>query len=204
MKSVRRLLLSALLLYGTASWASAQTSTRVEESIRVPPSDPNDAPTDSENAAELEKFATFLKSKPDLTVYEGLPHQNLERKAFASELSRKDVVDGQGYFFYSTPLKISGEDADKLREAFLKHTPSGMSISTAVTACGGFHPDYLVTWSNKTERYSTLICLGCEEIIISARHFSLYRSFRSAFYNELTSILTKYVVNRPETAPEPQ
>ena len=110
-----------------------------------------------------------IRHADQVTLYEGLPHQNSEAKAFKNELKTKQTIQLSGFPFYPQPLVMKNGEVDTLRE-LLGDRSTYYPFSTArnaghlVKACGGFHPDYAVEWLFKGQIYRGLICLGCSEV----------------------------------------
>jgi len=96
-----------------------------------------------------------------LTLYEGLPHPNYEKKAFQEELKSKQTMQLCGFMFYLEPLDLKDEDVKTLRG--LLGNRSTYKPHQSGKECGGFHPDYAVEWSTEGKVYRCLICFGCSE-----------------------------------------
>ena len=146
---------------------------------------------------KVDSVATALPPTPELTVFEGLPHQHWEEDLLAKELESKETIRIAGHPFYQPTLEIG--DADKLAiVATLSDPKARRQIhGNTVKTCGGFHPDYAVCWTADKRKYCVLVCFGCAE-------FEFYRDEEQvARYDirsmELMTILDKYHNLRPES-----
>jgi len=149
---------------------------------------------------DMARFLNLLSISTHLTIFEGLPHYLWEKEKHSQELLRGDILRRDGYPFYMSALKVTDDDKKEIRELFAKFGKTSIYIAEGAKRCGGFHPDYLLVWSAKDEdSYSTLLCFGCAEIIISEGNFSIRRDIESReFLDGLKAILSKYRVSRPE------
>jgi hypothetical protein len=156
----------------------------------------DDPLTDPEPGPEPNAFPFATIGQADrLTLFEGLPHQLIERELLASERKTKQTVDLHGYPFYSEPLALMPEDAEKLK-ALLGDATRFASFS-GEKRCGGFHPDYAVEWTVEGQVYHCLVCFGCGEVKIygplGESRFDMERDTEK----RLRSVLWAYEKNRP-------
>jgi len=128
-------------------------------------------------------------------LYEGLPHQNMQKSQFDDERKKKKTIQLYGYSSYEIPLEVSEEDKVKIK-ATLKDS-SSFRQWRGEKKCGGFHPDYLAEYHNGEATYQFLICLGCHEVILCGPNRSLRCDIHEKSYEELKALLKKYVKNRP-------
>jgi hypothetical protein len=63
--------------------------------------------------------------------------------------------------------------------------------------CGGFHPDYCVSWAREETRFYALVCFGCHEIILFDGKTKLRYDINKAAYPKLTAVLAPYANKRP-------
>ncbi len=131
-----------------------------------------------------------------ITVYEGLPHQLLESRAFRREAERSDVLWVHGVPFYSTPMEINPIDLKLLTVLYLDK--KSHEKSSAPKLCGGFHPDYYVVWKKREEWVGAMICLGCAEWISLNDEGYRYEDISEEAHDRLKKILQKYVSQRPK------
>jgi len=139
-------------------------------------------------------FRKSLATASKLVVYEGLPHQLFEQAVMQRESERPDVTRIAGYPFYTPAVSAKNEE---LLEKLLSD-PKSIDVWIGEKWCGGFHPDYSVSWTSGGNTYSALICFGCEEVIFSegTRRFryELAHEACDAFERDLASYRSK----RPE------
>jgi hypothetical protein len=145
-------------------------------------------------------YDTVLQAER-LIVYEGLPHQEFEKKALEEELKTKQTVPLSGYPFYREPLDLKDEDVKALRG--LLGDRNTYRAWRGEKACGGFHPDFAVEWTFEGKDYRGLICFGCSEVRFdSPEGESLIelRPNRSGTHRtKLEDLLKPYRKNRPLT-----
>lgn len=121
-------------------------------------------------ADPVEKTDAWRKSIEEgavLTVHEGLPMPGYD--LYAREAHRKDVRMSGGHAFY-TPGVVA-----KNRGELAKLLADGGSYRRWAGAkeCGGFHPDFAVSWNVKGQSVTLLICYGCHEVIFTDGKTSL-------------------------------
>ena len=102
-----------------------------------------------------------------LTVHEGLPHRGDE--VYARESRRSDVQVFGGHAFY-TPGVVAKNRAELSK--LLADAGSYQRLSGA-KECGGFHPDFAVSWTSNRQTLTLFICYGCHEVIFTDRKTTL-------------------------------
>lgn len=151
-----------------------------------------------------------LPSGTALSLYEGLPHQRFEKELLEKERAKKLIVEFQfdysvmpgytpgptAYPFYKTPLQLKPDDAHQIRDLLANR--STYNEHTGGKACGGFHPDYAIEWSEGGKTLRALLCFGCSEIILLGGGED--RLFDNGNSGEFEAILKSYRRNRPESS----
>ena len=136
-----------------------------------------------------------ISAATDLVLYEGLPHQFYEPTSLAKERASKPTRDVAEYPFYREPLELKAEDAALLRALLADRRTT--APFQGEKKCGGFHPDYAVSWTSGDVPRAALICFGCFEVLVSGRGGRTRYDLRQDAYKRLKSLLTPYVKNRP-------
>jgi len=131
-----------------------------------------------------------------LTLYEGLPHQVWESDDLEAELKSKDTVKRFGFPFYEKPVAVSEADVEKLRS--LIQAPGAFKEFYGHKACGGFHPDYSLTWTEGSETTEIHLCFGCGEIKAFLDDREVYCEFGEDSQKEFRLLLENYRVQRPK------
>jgi hypothetical protein len=153
-------------------------------------------PRNETSLGNISKFFAAIESADSVTVYEGLPHQTWEGELRTAELRRSDLIHIEAHPFYAQPLNVSADEKKKITEIALRkeaHEPfSGHKF------CGGYHPDYAIMWEKNGQKSGSLICFGCHEWKNFTPRGRLYEDLGQAAYEELRSILARYVVHRPK------
>ena len=97
-------------------------------------------------------------------IYEGLPHQLFESDLLKAEMRREDTTKLGGYPFYTPSVEVQGELLKTLKE--ITAESDSYTEFTGEKRCGGFHPDYALSWSDGPKDYSVLFCFGCAEALV--------------------------------------
>jgi hypothetical protein len=125
-------------------------------------------PRSSASFAKLATLKQFVDHVEDMQLYEGLPHQAFEPELLAKELTRNDTIDFDGHHFYAQPVSINVETRLALRRLCTDPSMFSPQRVDAAKACGGFHPDWRITWTQGSDSRSFLFCFGCQEVKIYA------------------------------------
>ncbi len=142
-----------------------------------------------------DRFAAGIKGCDRIALFEGLPHPHWENELLDSERRSKKTTEIAGSFFYEEALPLNQADAHRLKELYCNQT--SFTPLVGMKACGGFHPDYCIEWSDVRERYLVQICFGCHEMKTFFNGKELYCDIGQQAYDEFEKILTKYRKNRP-------
>lgn len=152
--------------------------------------------------AALEPFAAAIGPIQDVTVFEGLPHQGWERSRFDTEVKTKDIFVSHKHSFYRAAILPSDQDAKRLHR--LATNPSAFSEWVGMKRCGGYHPDWLIRWTDADgQTHEWHICFGCHETKIYGPGYQLYCDLNKGTYQSLKDILEKYHKQRPRP-PKPK
>lgn len=139
---------------------------------------------------------TTAASAKTLAVFEGLPHQTWDQKLLASEIKRKDTKKIWNYPFY-TP-SIDASNADDLRKVL--SSPDSIRVYGGPKMCGGYHPDYCISWQAGEITYYALVCFGCNEIVFYDGKSSLIYDLSGEAYKRYKKLLSIYASKRPQSA----
>jgi hypothetical protein len=147
--------------------------------------------------ARLKASHTLRASLEDaeIQVYEGLPHPGFETPIFAEEMKRGDVemIGGHGFYTPSTTPK----DQTALKQILRANNNIQVRPENVEKACGGFHPDYAVSWTvNEIVRHA-LICLGCGEVVFLEGNNQFRYDLAHDTSKRLKTILSQYASKRP-------
>ena len=128
----------------------------------VRPEPTTQLPESERTLKDISVFIAAIAQAKTVTVYEGLPHQAFERDAYAIEVKRPDLVWFEGFPFYAKPLNVP--EAEKKSLTAIVSRPTAHVPFRGYKACGGYHPDYAVVWTDRDGKKSgSLICFGCHE-----------------------------------------
>jgi hypothetical protein len=144
--------------------------------------------------ASAESIRAGIRSANSLMVYEGLPHQAKEPELLEQELKRRDVTRIADYPFY-TPGAPAKDRAALQR---ILGNANHFSTYTGPKTCGGFHPDYAITWRDRGSSYHVLICFGCGEVLISDGQQQLPYDIKRPAWAELRALLAEHSSKRPQ------
>ncbi len=147
-----------------------------------------------------ESIRESLFDAADLEIFEGLPHQLLERELLAHELEGNATIEIKGFPFYMPPSDLSAVDGKELMEALSDPSHYSRQRLLEFKKCGGFHPDYAIVWNDDLGKNYVLICLGCHEIEFSNELDSYRYDISGDLYSRLSSLLSVHDVRRPPTS----
>ena len=140
-------------------------------------------------------YRTTLSAAKSLVVLEGLPHQKFEQESFLTESARKDTQKIWIYPFY-TP-SVEAKNATDLRK-LLGNSATIKVYGGYKKLCGGFHPDYSLSWQAGETTYYALLCFGCGEILFyDGKAFLLYDLDKEAL-DHFKELLAVHKAKRPE------
>lgn len=146
--------------------------------------------------SQYKPFASQISKCNEVNLYEGLPHQEWEHEQFQSELTNKAITILAEFPFYSEPLPLSANDAKLLREIYCDS--SAFLPFIIGKACGGYHPDYCIKWSDGTNAFLVQICFGCGEMMTFSEGKILHCNIKPRAQERFGKILKLYRKNRPE------
>ena len=145
-------------------------------------------------ADPVEKTGAWRKAITEgavLTVHEGLPPAGSE--VYARESRRSDVQILEGHAFY-TP----GAIAKRRQElAKLLADPSSYHRLSGAKECGGFHPDFAVSWLVDRQKVTLQVCYGCYEVIFTDGKTSLRYDLNHEAGKKIEPLLKENVGKRP-------
>lgn len=142
-------------------------------------------------------FQASIFKSDTIRVLEGLPHQNYYRDIFEKERKSKPTQELGGFYFYEGTLDLSPKDMKRVVE--ILHKSSTYEPYLGEKKCGGYHPDFAVSWTLDHVPYHALLCFGCGEVKLlgpsGERHYDLNHDCES----ELEGILRNYHKNAPDS-----
>ena len=148
-----------------------------------------------------ERFDEHLASSTDAVAFEGLPHPGWEQELWVREL-KKPHFNSRGDEFYSDEIKVADPDLDFLesifRENLLDPSPKGIS-----KACGGFHSDFFVAWSDADgEKCEAYFCFTCSEAKLFSGMYRIKADIPDDLLKKLRAMWASYRSERPELKTE--
>lgn len=147
-------------------------------------------PSAVEASSDCRKAIALVET---LEVHGGLPHQTTERALFEKEIKRGDVAEIGNYPFY-TP-GVLATNAAELKK--ILSDPRTIEPHQGSKRCGGFHPDYCVTWKTEGKACHALVCFGCGEIIFHDGKTSFTYDSSDEAEGRLKKLLSAYAKKRP-------
>lgn len=143
--------------------------------------------------ADSQRFRDTLLEADEVVVFEGLPHQTWQPDKLKEELKRPDVTKIEGFPFYTPALKAN---ADELKQ--LLGTPASIKPYGGAKACGGYHPDYNISWTVRAITYHVQICLGCHEVLFITGKTSLKYDMADDAVKRFEALRQLYTLKRPQ------
>jgi hypothetical protein len=145
-----------------------------------------------------EEWRNALNSASSIQVHEGLPHPSFENGLLEGELRRSDVFHIDEFPFYTTSYELKGT---KKGEAIkILSSQSSYRIFGGEKPCGGFHPDFAITWMVGDLKVYELLCFGCSEAMILAGRKKYRYDVKDGAKYELVYLLWGIATNRPPSA----
>ena len=114
-------------------------------------------------------------------------------------MANKEVIRIHDYPFYKRPLEIAAADVEALR--LLSGEQSNLIHSRGRKMCGGYHPDYCLTWKKGETTFHMLLCLGCSEAKIFGAGVEWYGDIFRGAHPKFQKLLIKYREQRPAAEP---
>ena len=148
------------------------------------------------NATPLEDsnhFRTTLLESEQVMIFEGLPHQAWESDLLQIEKQREDTTLIWEYQFYSPSIELDNTDGVKN----ILGEKESILLFSGPKLCGGFHPDYCISWSTNKKRFYCLICYGCDELVFYDGINDFKYEIKENELEALKIILKKYAHKRP-------
>lgn len=143
-------------------------------------------------------YRTTVASAKSIVVFEGLPHPAWERDLLAIESKRKDTININKFLFYTPALAAT--NADALRQ--LLSSSDSIRVYGGPKLCGGYHPDYCISWQAGETTYYALVCFGCHEIVFYDGKTPLIYDLDDKAYERYKTLLAVYETKRPKKAKE--
>lgn len=97
----------------------------------------------------------------NIRVYRGLAHPAAEKERYQAQVAKGGWIEVHDFKFFAEPLDIPRATADEVLAIYSKsdsHQAWGPK-----TKCAGFHPDYVLVWSNSLGDHALQLCYGCHE-----------------------------------------
>ncbi len=138
-------------------------------------------------------YRTTVAAAKSIVVFEGLPHQMWDRELLAVEIQRKDTQKIWEYPFY-TP-SVAATNSDDLRQ--LLCSSDSIVVYGGPKLCGGYHPDYCISWQAGEITYYALVCFGCQEIVFYDGKKPLIYDLDEKAYERYKKLLAIYEAKRP-------
>jgi len=107
------------------------------------------------NLENHQPIAAGILKATKVFLYEGLPHQQFERRVLEQERKSKKTLELHCFSFYQELLPLKEDDAQKLLE--LVCTSGSFQRWDWLKLCGQFHPDYCLEWQQGKDSYRVLV-----------------------------------------------
>ena len=150
--------------------------------------------------AEIHNFLRPTLSPNTTLLFEGLPHQTWEAEALESELASKDTIILGSYPLYDE-VRVASEEMTRQLVSILS-LPGNLTKWRGVKLCGGFHPDWAITFESKAGILDVFLCFGCQELRLFPRgqeDFFL-ADFTTEAEEQLKTLLSPFNKHRPPRA----
>jgi hypothetical protein len=177
-----------------AKWEMVQLFADQKIAVRAELEAIKEARAKSDAVEKTDAWRKPIAEGAALTVHEGLPHP--AETSFRSESTRSDVVVSAGHAFY-TPGVAAKHRADLAK---LLADPSSYHRFSGAKECGGFHPDFAVSWRAGQKIITLQICYGCYETIFTDGKTSLRYDLNHEAGKKIEPLLQENGSKRPARA----
>jgi len=143
-----------------------------------------------------ERFQNSVVKADTMRILEGLPHQYLRREVFEKELKTKPNQKLGDYHFYEATRNLSPDDTTRVAKILQRSSTYNTHVGKF---CGGFHPDFAVSWTVDQLEYHALICFHCHEIKLLGPGEELHFDLTKTSHEELKKILRPYHKDVPKS-----
>ncbi|QJE97606.1 hypothetical protein [Luteolibacter luteus] len=138
------------------------------------------------------RWRESLREGAAIKIHEGVPRM-MSSWAFDEEMKRHDVTTIAGHGFYAPA--INAKKADALREVIADAKTYEKFVSEK--ECGGFHPDFGVSWKSGDELVHALFCYGCGEAIFTNGKITVRHDLDFEAIRQLYPLFGAYASKRP-------
>ena len=160
--------------------------------VRTSAGDTEDDPPEL-SSSELVQFTPIsegVSRASALVLYEGLPRPGWEAEQFKKELATRKTVRFHDYPFYEKPLPVSADEIEPLRR--LSAAADSYWSYRGPKFCGGYHPDYCLSWKGADATYDLLICFSCHEMKLYSSGPMLLVDIRENSFMQFETTLKKF------------
>jgi hypothetical protein len=149
-------------------------------------------------------LAKHVQQANKLTLYEGLPHPTMDPDGFEKERNRTDTIGIDGHRFYKAPVAVSDETLESLRSLSVQQ--GLFKPFQAAKACGGFHPDWCLVWTDAEKEVDVHFCFGCNEVaaFVDGERQMLCEMQNDEPFKELLDALRTNRTSEDASAPPPE
>jgi hypothetical protein len=119
-----------------------------------------------------------------------------ESDQLKKELAGKKTIKLHDYSFYERPLALAADEVAALSK--LSSDADSYWSYGGPKLCGGFHPDYCLSWKDGDATYQLLFCFGCHEMKLYGPKEELVVDLRQDAFKQFEALLKKHRDQRPE------
>jgi hypothetical protein len=115
---------------------------------------------DIEERARAQAVRDFGDSS-NAKVYLGLAHPEAKKETYEKQVAKGGWIEIEDFKFFEKPIEVPRENIDKVLELYARsdsHQAWGPKQK-----CAGFHPDYVIVWTDGGTRRVLQLCYGCHE-----------------------------------------
>jgi hypothetical protein len=144
-------------------------------------------------------MARVLQQASSFALHEGRPREEFNEGKLIDTIRARQPIQVDERPLRPQPFTVSREDQEALR-AIVAASGSYAAFAGG-KLCGGFHPDYLLTWNASGTTCHLLLCLGCGEMLLYDGKDAILVSIRFEAYQKLVAILSRYGINARDYLP---
>jgi hypothetical protein len=144
-----------------------------------------------------ERFREGISKSQRMEIFEGLPDPSSDPAAFLSERKRTDLLIFEKSAFYPKPMTLDPAERATIEAMFREgraFSPGGDD-----SACGKFHPSFLLLWKSGNATWSAKLSMGCQEVLAQGPGVLMNRYIPPTSYSQLDKILAKHRETRAQS-----
>lgn len=141
--------------------------------------------------SDAKHFQDSLSAATEIRIYQGFPRKAPDHGIKEGEIDPRDIVEVGRFPFHASSILLP--EAEELKAVLSK--PSTLIPFSGQKRCGGFRPDFCVSWEQGAQAFNALVCFACHEVIFESGGREFRYDLEATAYEHLKEILSVYAVS---------